>query len=134
MAAISVTVANVRTANERSRPTAYEASEAVAAGEPVHLEASTNKVKPANALTATNCVGLAMTNAAADGDFVFVQETLEVDAGATLVKGELYYVGTLAGEIIPHADLAASDVIVALYRATTTTQATMELNLTGITL
>ena len=136
MAALTITAANVRPTAAKQRPKTYEVGEAITAGQVVYQDSTTDKVYLADAGVAAevNAIGIAITNAASDGDFVLVVETVGIEPGATLTKGVMYYLGSSPGTIVPYADLIAGDTVVSLFRADSTSTALMDVNNTGIVL
>lgn len=134
MAAITITSANVRPANERSTAKTFTASQAITAGQAVHLDTSTNKIQPGDAgsATAPNIVGIAMSDAAADGDLVYVQDSLLYEVGGTVTQGQFYYLSPVAGGIAPFADLGSGDWVVQLMQAQDASTALIDINNTGI--
>lgn len=134
MAAITVTAANVRSANTRATITQYVASAAITAGQPVHYNSTTEKVQKGDCTSLNNIVGIAIGNASADGDIIGVINKLGFDPGATVSVGTQYYVGRTAGEIVPFADLSSPDEVIYLFYADTTTSGIFNLAITGLNL
>lgn len=135
MADLSVTAANVGIAGDAKLVSGI-AGEAITRGQPVYYDATLGKYfKAVNDDSAkATVVGIAQSGAAADGDYFIVQKTGSLITGATMTKGELYYVSATGGGICPFADLAAADYVSAIYRATSTTEAVLEIEVSGILL
>ena len=125
MPAITITAANVRPLNKRARPVAYTASAAITAGQPVHFDTTTQKVQAGDNADYTNIVGIAMTNAAADGDLIYVQDTESYEVGGTVVEGQTYYL-LQSGGIGLYSDIG-SDSVIRLFYATTTSTAVLDI-------
>ena len=84
------------------------AGAAITQGQAVYLDASTNLIKLANALTSlatATCVGIALTSAATNQPVIF-QTGGDITLGATLTVGAVYVnSGASNGGIAPVADL-----------------------------
>lgn len=109
MADLTQTAANVQSGAGNTTQT-RDASVAVTAGDSVYLDAN-NLVTPCeNDQTATEalCAGVALNDAAA-GQPVTYQTGGQINLGATLVVGETYVVGAVAGAIAPVADVIATE-------------------------
>ena len=136
MADLTVTAANVGVASENDVVLIVGvAGEAIDRGEVVYYDSGVSPPKyklaandTANKATAT---GLAQSESAADGDEIIIQMAGKVKAGATLTKGEIYYVSANAGKIAPFADLLAGDYVTSVYRATSTSEAQLDFDATG---
>ena len=132
MAFVTVTAANVRPTTTRARPVSYEASQAITAGMVVHLDATTNKVAKATSETASlNVVGISMSNASADGDFIYVQNSGEIDTGGTVTEGARYYLSENPGIIGQFSDLSAGEYV-EIYYATSASTAVIDITQTGV--
>ena len=134
MAVLTITPSLVEIASS-TRPRTYQAGELINAGSPVYLDSTTNKVMIADAASATGnvAIGIALTNASADEDYIVVADSGSITTGATMTKGQLYYLGD-AGKIQEFSDIIATEYVTALYRATSTSVAELEINVTEIVL
>jgi hypothetical protein len=136
MADITITGASVGV-NDSGKVIIGQAGSIITRGDVVYLDSSDGKYKLADATDATkaNAVGFAQSECAADGYFV-ISVRGEVAAGATLTKGEIYYLSATAdaGAICPFSDLGAGDHVTSVFRATSTTEAELDLDYTEITL
>lgn len=133
MSALSITAANVAWISG-TKNTSYNAGAAIAAGQPVYLDAATNTIKvcDADASAATaDCFGVAISTGVS-GQPVTVQTDGTLTIGGTMTLGEVYFLGTTAGALIPAADLAnpARTTIVGV--ATSTTVMTLKLYTSGV--
>jgi len=131
---LTITPANVEIASG-DRPSTKQAGEAITAGTPVYVDLTTQKVMIADVsdTAAANVYGIALTNCDTDGDYIVIARSGEIVAGATLVKGELYY-ALQSGGIGLFSDLVSSDEVTAVYRATSTTTARVNVEASGIVL
>jgi hypothetical protein len=91
----------------------------VTAGNPVYRDTTSGKYLRADSSSAAKALvaGIAITNGD-DGIPGHVQTSGSVDLGATLVKGESYYVSSVAGAIQPSADVGAAEYVSLLGIAT----------------
>lgn len=134
MAALSVTPANVAINSANTRTFPYRAGEAIAQGQAFYLASDGKAYVADNADVAeAEVAGIAMTKASADEDFISGVNSGSIKPGATMTKGVLYYLGS-AGAAVPYADLSSADYVVALFRATSTSEADIEIRNTGILL
>ena len=138
MADLTITSANVGVADANVRTQTVQAAEAITRGQPVYRDSTaSNKVKPAIATTtaASSVYGIALTEASGADKYIVVQTAGKIIAGATLTQGQLYYLSDTAGggKICPFADLDTGDYIVGIYRATSSTEANLILEISGIT-
>lgn len=128
MAALTVTAASViADANYLTRGTA---GASLTAGQAVYKDASdSDKIKACDAdvQASAACVGIA-THAAASGQPIMYQTGGAITMGATMTKGEHYFCGTTAGELVPLADLSSGDFLTRVIQATSTTVAKIEIN------
>jgi hypothetical protein len=119
------------------------AGENFTAGQPVYLNATTDKWMMADSnvvIATTEQIGIAVSTGRTS-QLVAVQTAGTLDVGATLTKRTLYVVangtgtGTITGEglISPIADLIAGDYLYILGWASATDELTMRVINTGIT-
>jgi hypothetical protein len=138
MADLTVTEANVGLSNVAGAQTeVVQVAEAIAKGEVYYKDSSnSNKARLADADgTGTQAaVGIALTAAGADGDYIVGIKSGSYEPGATLSTGQAYYLSATAGKIAPYADLTTGDTVVSLFRATSTSVATVAIDNTGIEL
>lgn len=120
MAALTIVAADVVAGSGAAISRDKNAGAAVTAGQPVYL--SSNKWYPAFNDTAAHAAadGIAMNSAAADQPLA-VQTAGNVTVSAVLAVGKTYYVGPVAGDIIPETDLAPDKYVTALGTALSTT-------------
>ena len=115
------TISSIEVASSRSRATNVQAKVAITAGEAVYLDSATGKYDLADASAAATSVvaGIAVTDAAIDGYFLYVAAE-EVDLGAILTAGDFVYLSATAGKLCPFADLVSTNVVTQIGHATTT--------------
>ena len=99
------------------------AGEAIARGDAIYKKASDGEMYLAQCdgtSAEAEAVGIAL-NDAADGQPVDWQGvgSITLGAGASMTVGEIYCVGTTAGDIIPEGDLASTNYVTVLGVATT---------------
>lgn len=127
MAALSVTAANVAKSTDAVTEEGV-AGASLTAGMAVYKDASdSNKIKGADAdvVTSAAAVGIAL-HAAASGQPIIFQKSGLITMGATMTKGEHYFAGTTAGELVPLADLASGDFPTRVIQAISTTVAVVQ--------
>lgn len=132
MAALSVTPASVLKISGSVSNGAAGAT--VTAGQGAYFDAATNSYKPAQAdgtAEEVAAVGIFL-NGAATGQPVQVQTSGVVAIGATVVVGEVYAVGTGAGDILPHSELANPNRVCLLAVGTTAAQLTLNIFNAGV--
>ena len=135
MSDLSITGANVGVATSTTKVAVIEAAEAITRGMAVYRNGSnSNKAtKAINTATASTAVyGIAISESAADGDFIAVATSGTVISGASMTVGQAYYLSNTAGGIGPFADFSTSEYINLLYRATTATKAKLVLENSGV--
>lgn len=132
MADLVITVANVGVADS-SKVVSGVAGATVTRGDALYFDSADSKYKPTDASAADTAtvVGIAQTEGG-DGDYILVQKTGKVKLGAILTQGEVYYVSTNAGKIAPFADLVTGEYVSSIFRATSTSEAILDLDATGI--
>ena len=115
------TISSIEVASSRSRATNVQAKVSISAGEAVYLDSATGKYDLADASAASTATvaGLAVTDAAIDGYFLYVSAE-EVDLGAILTAGDFVYLSATAGKLCPFADLVSTNVVTQIGHATTT--------------
>lgn len=133
MSALSITAANVAWVSG-TKNNAYNAGAAITAGQAVYLDSATStwKLADADASAATaDCVGIAL-NTGVSGQPMTVQTDGTLTIGATMTLGEVYFLGTGAGGIIPAADLANPARTTIIGVATSTTVLTLRIYYSGV--
>jgi len=123
----------IEVASSRSRGTTVQAGEAISAGELVYLNTATSKYELADASAAAtaNVAGIAVTDAASDGYFLYVANE-DIDLGAILTAGTHYYLSATAGKICPFADLVSTNVVSQIGYATTTSNMKVSISNTEV--
>lgn len=120
---LSQTAANVSlTSVSGSRIEKGIAGESLTQGQPVYLLASDNRHYQCDAdITAVEaaCVGIVLTPAGDEEEFVIVKSGSTIDLGATLTVGETYVVSATKGAICPIGDLGSGSFPTILGVATT---------------
>lgn len=121
MSAISQTAASVIPGSDAVRLTVTSGG-TITAGMPVYKDASdSNKYKAAraNALGTSVVAGIAL-NGASNGQPMTIQNSGDINLGATLIVGETYCLSdAVAGQIVPIGDLGSADYPVILGQAET---------------
>jgi len=133
MAALTGITAVRPTADTKS--TRYKYGATIAAGQPVYLDATDNKVKLSDnnlSSAAATVKGVSMTPGVADGYGYVATAGSVILVGTTMLVGETYYVGATAGEVVPDADLATNNRISRLGTAATATQLDLSIEATDI--
>jgi hypothetical protein len=135
MADLTITGANVGVASSVTKVVVIEAAEAITRGQAVYRDGtnSNKATKAVNTASASSSVyGIAISESAADGDFIAIVTSGTIITGATMTKGQLYYLSSTAGALMPYADLTTDDYINGVYRASSTTQAVLLFEEKGI--
>jgi hypothetical protein len=117
MPVLSITASSVATTGEYEQKTA---GATITAGQALYYDASTNRMKLADADSSSTTrvfYGIAL-NAASTGQPVFVQRTGSITIGATLIPGMQYVLSNTAGGIMPISDLISGDYFVPIGTAT----------------
>ena len=113
-----------------------EAGAAITAGQAIYLDSTDgNTAKPADAnlsSAAAAAVGVSLTGAA-DGEQVAYVVSGDFELGGTLVKGTTYILSATAGGIAPDSDAVSGWYKTILGVASSTTNLTLSVNATGIT-
>lgn len=107
MADLTITAANVK---HISGPKGVGiAGAAITAGDAIYLDSADGKLKPCvvTALASSQCVGVALNDAAADQPVDYAAPGAVVDLG-TGTAGTIY-VTSASGGLAPHGDLASND-------------------------
>lgn len=135
MADLSITPATVGIADD-AKVVSGVAGEAIDRGEAVAFDDTTGKyVLADNTVEAlASVVGIAQSDASADGDYLLVQKTGSIKFDATLTLGQLYYLSSTPGKIAPFSDLDSSDYVSSVFRATAASTAILDMDYTGIVL
>jgi hypothetical protein len=132
MAAITITAANVAP-GQGATIRVVQFGEAVTAGMPCYLKAADNKYwkADANAGSAEAAAAvITLTKGDANG-YGAVITAGKMQIGATVTKGEPYFVGATAGDIVPAADLASGWYTTELGIASSTTELVVSINASG---
>lgn len=133
MAALTITAANVAWVSG-TKNASYNAGAAITAGQAVYLDSATStwKLADADASAATaDCAGIALCTGVS-GQPMVVQTDGTITIGATMTLGEVYFVSTTAGAIIPAGDLASPARTTIVGVATSTTVMTLRLFTSGV--
>ncbi len=131
---LTITSANVELASS-NRPITKQAGEAISAGTPVYLDTTTNKVMAADvsATASAQVIGVALTNANADEDYIAIVNAGDIVSGGTMVKGQMYY-ALQSGGVGLFSDLISGDEVTAIYRAISTSVARVNVEVSGVEL
>lgn len=133
MAALSITAANVAWISG-GKNNSYNAGAAITAGQAIYLDSATNTWKLADgdaSAAAADCQGIAL-NTGVSGQPMTVQTDGTLTIGGTMTLGEVYFVSTTAGAIIPAGDLANPNRTTIIGVATSTTVLTMTRFTSGV--
>lgn len=135
MAALTITAANVGVGSNAAFQR-YEVGAAIGHGQVIYYDTNNADYRLADADTAATAraVGITVTSATADGNFVLAVTRGELTLGAILTVGTEYYLGTTPGEIVPKADLVTGDFVTRLGIATSTSTLFVDINATGVAL
>jgi hypothetical protein len=129
MAALSQTAANVLKTAGTSQSVGVSGG-TITAGMPIYIDAAdSNAIKAcrANAAGTANCDGIALTGSSAGQPLVYCTIG-NINLGATLAVGQTYCVSdAVAGEIVPHGDLASADYVTILGVASTTSNLILDI-------
>ncbi|MDE2020267.1 MAG: DUF2190 family protein [Patescibacteria group bacterium] len=130
---LTITAANV--AQVSGVPQQYTAGGTITQGQCVYLNSSNQVVGAKSNASATAAVlGIAL-NSASTGQPVTVLTSGVITIGATTTKGTIYVVSAAnAGGIAPISDLATGNYLSIIGYANSTTQITLTINATGVTL
>ncbi|MDE2020527.1 MAG: DUF2190 family protein [Patescibacteria group bacterium] len=128
-----ITAANVAQAS--GVPQQYTSGGTLTQGQCVYLNSSNQVVgAQSNASGTATVLGIAL-NAASKGQPVTVLTSGVITIGATTTKGTIYVVSAAnAGGIAPIGDLATGNYLSIIGYANSTTQITLTINATGVTL
>lgn len=134
MAALSITAANV-VKGSNAQVVAGIAGATITAGQMVYKEASTGKLKLADADSATaevrSPVGIAL-HGASDNQPLVYQADGDIAIGATATVGEIYVLGETAGGIVPKADLSVGEYVTIVGVGVSATTIRMHLKSFGV--
>lgn len=136
MVDLAITPANVVAGGSANKETGI-AGATITAGQVVYKEAATGQFKLADSNSATaevrNPYGIAL-HASLAGQPLSVITSGDVIIGATIVAGVLYYLSDTPGGIQPIADVAAGEQVSAIGYGTSTTNLSVRIVNTGVTL
>ncbi|HEV7323532.1 MAG TPA: hypothetical protein VGN91_00550 [Bosea sp. (in: a-proteobacteria)] len=136
MADLTITAANV-VAGANASVANGVAGEAVTAGKPVYLSATTKKWMLADSNSATaearKATGVAL-NGAALNQPVAIQTGGDITIGATLTPGAAYYLSDTPGGICPLADVGAGEYVCLLGLAKSTSVLTLDIQFPNVAL
>lgn len=111
------------------------AGETIIAGQPIYLDATTNKwMKSDNNGTGTRTVHGISLNGASLNQPVSVHKAGDITIGATLVAGTDYWLSGTAGGLCPRADLVAGMDAIQIGIAKSTTVLSVDIQDPGVTL
>ncbi|MCA1365929.1 hypothetical protein I6F15_00700 [Bradyrhizobium sp. BRP14] len=111
------------------------AGETITAGQPIYLDAATNKwMKSDNNGTGTRTVHGIALNGASLNQPVSIHKSGDITIGATLVAGTDYWLSGTAGGICPRADLVAGMDTIQIGIAKSTTVLSVGIQDPGVTL
>lgn len=134
MADLSINSALVVGGTNSTRDTGT-AGETITAGQPIYLDATTNKwMKSDNNGTGTRTVHGISLNGASLNQPVSIHKSGDITIGATLVAGTDYWLSGTAGGICPRADLAAGMDTIQIGIAKSTTVLSVDIQDPGVTL
>lgn len=135
MAALVITEADVQLASiSGAKIETIQLGETMTAGQPYFKDANaSNKAKKAQCDDSAGkvAVGVLIKGGATDEYGIGITSGT-FQPGVSLTKGVSYYLGKTAGEIVPFADLVSGDTIVHLFRASSTTDAQLLIDVTDI--
>ncbi|MGH0328775.1 hypothetical protein [Sinorhizobium meliloti] len=134
MADLSINSANVVGGTNSTRDIGT-AGETITAGQPIYLDATTNKwMKSDNNGTGTRTVHGISLNGASLNQPVSIHKSGDITIGATLVAGTDYWLSGTAGGICPRADLVAGMDTIQIGIAKSTTVLSVDIQDPGVTL
>ncbi|WP_457660117.1 hypothetical protein [Sinorhizobium medicae] len=111
------------------------AGETITAGQPIYLDATTNKwMMSDNNGTDTRTVHGISLNGASLNQPVSIHKSGDITIGATLVAGTDYWLSGTAGGICPRADLVAGMDTIQIGIAKSTTVLSVDIQDPGVTL
>ncbi|MDW9540286.1 hypothetical protein GOB07_30310 [Sinorhizobium meliloti] len=134
MADLSINSALVVGGTNSTRDTGT-AGETITAGQPIYLDATTNKwMKSDNNGTGTRTIHGISLNGASLNQPVSIHKSGDITIGATLVAGTDYWLSGTAGGICPRADLVAGMDTIQIGIAKSTTVLSVDIQDPGVTL
>ncbi|MDX0315904.1 hypothetical protein GOC54_33815 [Sinorhizobium meliloti] len=134
MADLSINSALVVAGTNSTRDTGT-AGETITAGQPIYLDATTNKwMKSDNNGTGTRTVHGISLNGASLNQPVSIHKSGDITIGATLVAGTDYWLSGTAGGICPRADLVAGMDTIQVGIAKSTSVLSVDIQDPGVTL
>ena len=134
MAVITITAANVALGGDGCRIAIVQAGELITPGEPVFKLAADGKYYAAVNTTVAEAavIGIAITDAAAGGDYFIICKEGPIICGGTVAAGSAYSVGDTDGAIFDSGDAASPDFVTFLGYGISTTVLQVSINATGI--
>lgn len=133
MAALSITAASV-VAGAGSKSLVGTLGETVTQGQPAYRAVATKKLGKADSNVSAalaECVGIFLT-AGSLNQPVVVHTEGPITIGATLVVGERYFVGDVAGGIVPSADLSTGEYVTYLGTAISASVLDVQIHNSGV--
>lgn len=135
MVDISITPANVIAGSNSSRESGT-AGASILAGKVVVKNATSGRyvLADSNAATAAERTprGIAL-HAAENGQPLTIHKAGDITIGATLVAGDSYYLSDTPGGICPNADVGATENVVLIGLAKSTTVIAVDIQVSGVT-
>ena len=131
MADLTITAANV-VPQAGSTIKSATAGVAIAAGQPIYINTTTNQAElaDANALASAEVAGIAVNSAAAGQPVSYVSNG-PVALGSVLTTGAVYVLSSTAGGLAPVADLSSTEYTSILGVASSATVLAVKINNTG---
>ena len=137
MADVTITAANVRPTEDGDWVLGQGiAGETVTAGQVLYADATDGgklKAADADSLQKAHAVGVAMSNAAEDQPIRYLASGPAILGSGNLVRGRVYYASSNAGGLCRESDIATSKYTTAVGVATTTSELTVHLVVSGVT-
>jgi len=121
---VSITAASVKPSSAAILRRDWTAGEALTAGQLVYRSSSDFKIYKADCDSGTagirDCIGIAVTSAAADGPVVVCLEDPALTLGGTAANGTVYCLSATAGGICPLADITTGGYVTVVGVGSTT--------------
>jgi hypothetical protein len=133
MAALNITAANVA-AGEGAKSLPGVLHETVTQGMPAYRVAATKRLGKADSnvsVALAECVGIFLTAGSA-GQPAIVHTEGPITIGAALSVGERYFLGDVAGGIVPSADLSTGEYVTYLGTAISATVLDVKIHNSGV--
>lgn len=130
---LTITAANVATAEQGAVVRNVRAGETITAGMPVYRNTSDNEYYKCDAdasATAASCAGIALS-AGSDGTYITIITSGRYKVGSTVTVGTQYFVSDTAGGIMPGADFDTGDYITPIGTTVGTDTILVDINITG---